>query len=131
MGQQSSFELTVDDQFSAAHCLRNYDGSCARLHGHTWHVSVTVGADNVGDMGMCMDFKEIAGHLSRIVEFYDHHQLNEVAPFDEINPTAENIARVIFEKISHGINRDGIRVVAVKVAESDRYRVTYCGGAPL
>lgn len=128
MTQHPAFELTVDDQFSAAHCLRNYDGSCARLHGHTWHVSVTVGADSVGEMGMCMDFKEIADHLSRVVDLFDHRQLNDVAPFDEINPTAENIARVIFEKISRGINREGVRVVAVRVAESDRYRVTYRGG---
>ena len=119
------YNLIVDSHFSAAHQLRGYPGKCASLHGHTWGVSVTVRAGELDEIGMCLDFKKIARSLDDIVEQFDHQNLNELPEFAAINPTAENISRIIFEKLSDKINTEKVRLVSVTVAESDRYRVTY------
>ena len=119
------YELTVDSNFSAAHFLEGYNGDCARMHGHTWKVSLTVGANTLDEVGLCMDFKDIASILDEIVKNLDHRILNDLKILNGCNPTAENLARIIFdvcvEKIEHG----DIEVLSVTVAESDRYSVTY------
>jgi 6-pyruvoyltetrahydropterin/6-carboxytetrahydropterin synthase len=119
------FELSVDSHFAAAHCLREYDGDCGRLHGHTWGITVTVGAGDNPDLGMSIDFKTIAGHLEMIVSEFDHRTLNDLPEFSTDNPTAENIARYIFRRISATLDTDRVRVLSVTVSESARYRVTY------
>ena len=119
------FELSVDSHFAAAHCLRGYEGDCARMHGHTWGVTVTVGARDNPDLGMAIDFKTISARLEEIVSRFDHRTLNDLPEFEERNPTAENIARMIFELLTAALNTGEIRVHSVTVAESARYRVTY------
>jgi len=118
------YELSVDAHFAAAHFLRGYDGDCGRLHGHTWGVTVTVGAAVTGSLGMTVDFKEISAKLDEVVSAFDHQALNSLEWFDENNPTAENIAKLLFELLEKEFS-SGIRVLSVTVAESDRYRVTY------
>jgi 6-pyruvoyltetrahydropterin/6-carboxytetrahydropterin synthase len=119
------FELSVDSHFAAAHCLRGYAGDCGRLHGHTWYVTVTVEARDNPDLGMAIDFKTISAGLEGIVSRFDHQTLNDLPEFSEHNPTAENLARLIFQGLSASLNTATIRVIAVTVAESARYRVTY------
>ena len=119
------FELSVDTQFSAAHCLRGYEGDCGRVHGHTWKVTVNVGGQRNDNIGMVMDFKVIAKLLEESVKDFDHRFLNELECFSTLNPTAENIASLIFGQLSHEINGDGISVLSVTVAENDRCRATY------
>ncbi|MFC1573550.1 6-carboxytetrahydropterin synthase QueD [Candidatus Latescibacterota bacterium] len=121
------FELTVDSQFSAAHFLKGYEGDCARMHGHTWKVSVTVSAIKTDETGMCIDFKNIAAHLDAIVDRFDHRNLNELEFFRDKNPTAENLAKLLYEVLSKKIKDDNVSVRSVTVHESDRYRVTYEG----
>ena len=119
------YNLIVDSHFSAAHQLKGYRGKCASLHGHTWGVSATVRAGELDEIGMCLDFKKIARSLDEVVEQFDHRNLNELPEFATINPTAENISRIIFDKLSGKIDTEKVRLVSVTVAESDRYRVTY------
>lgn len=119
------FELSVDTQFSAAHYLRGYVGDCGRVHGHTWKVTVNVEAHSNDNMGMAMDFKVIAKILEESVKDFDHRFLNELEYFSTVNPTAENIAYLLFDRLSHEIKGNGISVLSVTVAESDRYRATY------
>ncbi len=118
------FELSVDTQFSAAHCLRGYAGDCGRIHGHSWKITVTVRALSNDNLGMSMDFKEIAKTLEESVKEFDHRFLNELKYFSTLNPTAENIASLLFDRLSNEISGKGISVLSVTVAESDRYRVT-------
>lgn len=119
------FELSVDSHFAAAHCLRGYVGDCGRLHGHTWGVTVTICARNNPDLGMAIDFKTISARLEEIVSRFDHQTLNDLPEFSTLNPTAENIARLLYEHLSDALDTGNIHVVAVTVAESARYRVTY------
>lgn len=116
--------LRVIDGFDAAHFLRNYRGKCENLHGHNWRVELEVEGDSLDDAGMLVDFKVLKGILKEVVERLDHVLLNEVAPFDEVNPSSENIARYIFEEVARRVP-EGIRVRSVAVWESDTACAVY------
>ncbi len=118
------FELTVQTDFSAAHSLRGYDGACERLHGHNYKVDVVLCGERLGELGMLMDFKEVKTALAEIVGAFDHQFLNDVAPFDTINPSAENIAKVVCDRLAEKVP-GGVAVKGVTVWESDRCAATY------
>ncbi len=119
------FELNVDAHFAAAHLLRGYEGECGRIHGHTWKVTVTVAADMNGNIGISMDFKEIAEKLDSVLALLDHRNLNDLEWFEACNPTAENLAVFIYDRLHPEVVGPGIELRSVTVAESERYRVTY------
>ncbi len=119
------FELSVDSHFDAAHCLDGYDGDCARVHGHTWKVTVTVEAGRTGPLGMSVDFKDIARALDETVARFDHRILNDLDEFRDCNPTAERIAMLLYEQLGERLNSDSTAVRSVTVWEGDRKRVTY------
>lgn len=119
------YELSVDGHFDSAHFLRGYAGDCARLHGHSWKVTVTVSAQDAGELGMAVDFKTISRSLDAVLGDFDHRTLNDIPPFVEENPTAENLARLIHDRVSAILNTKGVSVSAVSVAESERYRVVF------
>ena len=110
-------------KFSACHFIPGH-AKCGRLHGHTWGVTLTVAAEENQALGMAVDFKEISAKLDTVVSAFDHQTLNYLEWFDEENPTAENIAKLIFELLEREFS-GGITVRSVTVAESGRYRVTY------
>jgi 6-pyruvoyltetrahydropterin/6-carboxytetrahydropterin synthase len=112
------YELGVRRRFSAAHQLRGYAGKCERLHGHTYQVEVVVRAEQLNAIGLAVDFKELKAVVDELLESYDHRLLNEVPPYDEVNPSAENMARVIFESLA-GELPAGVTLVGVKVWESE------------
>lgn len=118
------YELTVKDHFDAAHSLYGYPGECRNLHGHTWDVEVTVAAPALDDIGIVYDFKALKTDLAAVLKDYDHAYINEVKPFDEISPTAENLARIIFERLSTQID-PRVSVKEVSVWESPIAKVTY------
>jgi len=111
------FEVYKEAEFSAAHFLRDYEGKCESLHGHNWKVRLLIKALQLDSIGMVMDFEEIKGVLENILTKLDHHNLNEIPPFDRINPTSENVARYIFEEASQLINTENTRVSSVQVWE--------------
>ncbi len=118
------YELTVKGHFDAAHALRGYLGECRELHGHTWDVEVTVAAESLDDIGIVYDFKALKDDLSKVLSPYDHAYLNEVPPFDELSPTAENLAKVLCDALSACVD-PRVRVVEVAVWESPIARLTY------
>lgn len=93
------FEVTVEASFSAAHHLRGYAGKCANNHGHNFRVRVTVAGEELDEVGMLIDFGLLKRWLREICERYDHASLNDIAPFDWINPTTENLARSVAVEI--------------------------------
>ena len=111
--------------FAAAHLLRDYDGVCNRLHGHNWKVEVQVTASTLDSVGMGMDFKVIKDATRALIGKLDHRNLNEIPPFDKINPTAENISAYLYKELSDTLNTDGIKVSTVTLWETDRACVTY------
>jgi 6-pyruvoyltetrahydropterin/6-carboxytetrahydropterin synthase len=118
------FELTVHDGFAAAHNLRGYKGQCENLHGHNWRVTVVVGADELDELGMVMDFRDIKKALSEVLERLDHGYLNEVEPFDEINPTTEYLSRYIADELESNLP-SRVSVRRVSCWESERCGATY------
>jgi len=118
------YSLQVKWHFDAAHRLYDYPGECAKLHGHTWEVEVTVEFDTLNDIGIVYDFKDLKADLAQILDAYDHKLINEVSPFDEVSPTAENLARIIYEQLQERIG-DKVHVAEVAVWESPVARVGY------
>jgi len=121
------YKLTIEDSFASAHQLRGYEGKCENLHGHNWKVVLNVKGEKLNNIGLLIDFKELKTILKNILNLLDHKNINELAPFTEINPSSENIARFIFHSSSKEllqINQD-IEVDSVTVWESDTSRCTY------
>jgi len=118
------YELTVKAHFDAAHALRGYPGECRELHGHTWDVEVTVEGDRLDEIGILYDFKALKADLEAVLAPYDHAYLNEVPPFDEISPTAENLARVLYEALSVKVD-PRVRLSCVGVWESPIAKLVY------
>lgn len=118
------YELTVKGHFDAAHALRGYPGECSALHGHTWDVEVTVSGAALDDVGIVYDFKTLKDDLGAVLTDYDHVLLNDVPPFDDINATAENLARVVYERMAARVG-EGVGVTEVAVWESPIARLVY------
>ncbi len=121
------FEVSVESGFAAAHRLRGYDGACERLHGHNYKVAVTVAGEGLGASGMLVDFKALKGALAGVLDRLDHRCLNDdLDDFKEgkLNPTAENIARWIAERLA-GELPDGAKLARVTVWESETSKATY------
>jgi len=121
---QGTYTLTVKDHFDAAHALVGYPGECRELHGHTWDVEISVCGRELDEVGIVYDFKDLKADLASILTDYDHVFLNEVPPFDRINATAENLARIIFERIEL-LLPEHIDLEEVSVWESPIAKLTY------
>jgi len=119
------YTLKIVTDFAAAHTLRDYPGACSRMHGHNWKVEVEVMAEQLDDIGMVLDFKHIRRTTHAVIERYDHQYLNEIAPFDTLNPTAENIAATIHKAVAAQLNDGRISVHATTIWETDRACARY------
>ena len=111
-------EITLRKRFSAAHNLREYRGKCERLHGHNYRVDIVLCSDRLNATGMVMDFQEVKRLAALVTDKLDHAYLNEVAPFDDLNPTAENIACHIADEMAARLP-DGVSVKSVTCWESE------------
>jgi 6-pyruvoyltetrahydropterin/6-carboxytetrahydropterin synthase len=121
----ASYTLKVLTEFASAHTLTGYPGACSRMHGHNWKVEVEVIAGTLNKTGMAIDFKRIKQAANEIGGRLDHRYLNEIPPFDQMNPTAENIAAWFFEELSRNLNTEHARVHSVTLWETDRACVKY------
>ena len=119
------FEQTVEFQFDAAHSLRGYDGKCARLHGHGYRVRVAIQGDQLDELGMLLDFRRVKETCRETVDELDHVHLNDVPPFDAVNPTCENLARHLHERFAQALDGARVRVAFVTVWETPTSAVTY------
>ena len=119
------FVLKIVTDFASAHSLRNYPGDCARLHGHNWQVEVSVCSNVLDDNGIAIYFREIKKQTKLVIKRLDHQYLNEIKPFDVLNPTAENIAKYFFDEVGLLINNENIKVKEVLIWETPRSAVTY------
>ncbi len=121
----AKYTLKVVSDFASAHTLRGYPGQCSRMHGHNWKVEAEVEATTLDDTGMAIDFKEIRRQVKSITDRLDHYYLNEIPPFDDINPTAENIAAYLYRELAEAIERPGLKVAAITLWETERACVRY------
>jgi len=119
------YELSVEGHFDAAHFLRGYQGKCEALHGHRYRVVVKIKASVLNDIGLAYDFTEVKKHLRDILARFDHTCLNDVAPFDNINPSAENIATTIYGELKSKLNGEPVALSCVEAWESPDTGVAY------
>lgn len=120
------YELTVSVEFEAAHRIIDYPGKCNRLHGHNWIVEVSVAGKQLNKLGMLVDFKDLKREVKEVVDTLDHVYLNELEAFSVLNPTAEYIAKYIYDSlVQRSIFNQGIAVQKVKVWESPKSAVAY------
>ncbi len=104
------YELTVEDSFDAAHCLRGYFGKCEQLHGHTYKVQASLRKTELNETGISIDFRDVKTALKEIIDFLDHKHLNEVPDFTDTNPSAENIAKFIYNSLKKTFGQSVYRV---------------------
>ena len=119
------YQVSVEQHFDAAHFLRGYHGKCEALHGHRFQVVVKVKSATVDDIGMAYDFTKLKQHLADILSKFDHTCLNNVPPFDQINPSSENIAAAIFNELQPRLARSRVSIFCVEVWESPGSGVAY------
>ena len=123
------FEVSVEEMFSAGHALRHYRGKCENVHGHNWRVMVTFVGETVDKAGMLVDFVEVKKSMSKVIDYLDHQFINDLKPFDELSPSAENIARFFFDEMSTDLARIpgevACKISRVKVWETDDASATY------
>lgn len=121
------FEVAVEQGFASAHALRNYKGRCENTHGHNWKVIVVVEGEKLDATGMLVDFLDIKRWMGEIVDRIDHQFLNEISPFDVVNPSAENIAEYFFGQMNERMQDVPVpvRIREVKVWETDIQSATY------
>ena len=118
------FELVVETDFAAAHFLREYKGRCESMHGHNWRIEVRLRARELDRLGMVMDFREVKHLMHSIVDGLDHGCLNEIPPFDATNPTTENIAKYVHDRLAQELP-DRVHVAKVSAWETDHCGASY------
>ena len=120
MKKKSIFKLKVSSHFSSSHQLRNYKGKCENLHGHNFVVEIVVkGSELDKEVEYLIDFKILKKMLNEIIEPLDHVHLNNVPPFDKINPSSENLSRYIYKEMEKKLEPyRNIEIEQVGVAEN-------------
>jgi 6-pyruvoyltetrahydropterin/6-carboxytetrahydropterin synthase len=119
------YQVSIEQHFDAAHFLRGYGGKCEALHGHRFRVVVRVKAAEVDDIGLAYDFVELKRQLGDILSRFDHTCLNDVSPFDKINPSSENIASTIYSELQPKLAGAPVSLACVEVWESPQSGVAY------
>ena len=119
------FEVSVEYSFAAGHALRGYKGKCENVHGHNYKVKVVVQGEKLNSIGLLMDFAELRAAVRGLAERFDHHFLNDLEPFKETNPSAENLAFYLGNELQQKIKEQGLSVGAVTVWETDTTSATY------
>lgn len=121
------FELRVKVDFPAAHHLVGYPGDCARPHGHNWVLEVFARSVRLDSIGMAMDFRTLKTAARDLVAPWDHQDLNTLEDFRQINPSAEAIAKLAYERLAGLLDHSETWVDRVTIWENDRCSATYFG----
>ncbi|MCD6453132.1 MAG: 6-carboxytetrahydropterin synthase QueD [Dehalococcoidales bacterium] len=119
------YYVSVAEHFDAAHFLRGYQGKCEALHGHRFQVVVKLRVAVVNEIGIAYDFTRLRGQLRDILARFDHTCLNDVPPFDSLNPSSENIAVTIYNELQPRLGNAPVSLSSVEVWESPQSRVSY------
>jgi 6-pyruvoyltetrahydropterin/6-carboxytetrahydropterin synthase len=122
------FEVTVDESFAAGHYLRDYKGKCANPHGHNYRVRVTLRGAELDKAGLLLDFKDLKLVMKQVIDRLDHQMLNEIEPFTELNPSAENLAKYLYDETSgrlKSLTNSRVSVKDVIIWETDTTTARY------
>jgi 6-pyruvoyltetrahydropterin/6-carboxytetrahydropterin synthase len=120
------FEISVEQTFAAGHALRNYKGKCENVHGHNYRVRVTIEGEQLDSTGLLVDFLDVKRLMGGAIEYLDHRFINDLDPFDKINPSAENIAKYFYDRLHNGLkNEPPVRISEIRVWETDTSSAVY------
>ncbi|HEY0003306.1 MAG TPA: 6-carboxytetrahydropterin synthase QueD [Pyrinomonadaceae bacterium] len=121
------FEVMIERNFSSAHQLRGYKGKCENLHGHNYRIEIYARGSELNNIGLLVDFVELKMAADEVVQFLDHKNINELPPFDkELNPSAENLARFILERVASRVGADDrVKIYKVRCFETPTSVATY------
>lgn len=119
------YQLFVEEHFDAAHYLRNYHGKCENLHGHRFKVVVRLETTKLNEVGLAYDFAQLKHCLRELLAQFDHACLNDIAPFEKIEPSCENIAATIYDKLQPRFSSLPVKLACVEVWESPTSGVAY------
>jgi 6-pyruvoyltetrahydropterin/6-carboxytetrahydropterin synthase len=121
------FQVSVEETFSAGHALRGYKGKCENPHGHNYRVRVTLEGQQLDPVGLLYDFVHLKRMLREVIGSLDHQFLNDLAPFEAINPSAENLAKFFHQETSRQIGEapNAPRITSITVWETDDTSATY------
>ena len=122
------FEVSVEDTFASGHALRGYRGKCENPHGHNYRVRVTLTGESLNEIGLLHDFKDLKAAMNEIIDRLDHKFLNDVEPFQQLNPSAENMARYFYQEIRSQLETgqvNHVRIKQVELWETDTARAVY------
>jgi 6-pyruvoyltetrahydropterin/6-carboxytetrahydropterin synthase len=120
------FEVTIEETFAAGHALRNYRGKCENVHGHNYRAEVALRGAELDSIGLLVDFVELKRVVHAVLDRMDHQWLNDFPPFDALNPSAENMAKYIYDEVSAALTtKEGVRVAAVRLWETDTASAAY------
>lgn len=121
------FEITVQTEFAAAHALV-ISGVKEPIHGHNWHVTVTIAGQRLDADGLLCDFHTVEEVLANIVAPFHNANMNETPPFDQLNPSAEHVAKYIADALSERLDSalsPHAAISCVRVTEAPRCAATY------
>ncbi|UCB43453.1 MAG: 6-carboxytetrahydropterin synthase QueD [Dehalococcoidales bacterium] len=119
------YTIAIEQHFDAAHFLRGYQGKCESMHGHRYRVVARVTATKLDDIGLAYDFSLLKQHLGEILSRFDHTCLNDVTPFDEINPSSENIAATVYQELKPKLKGEPVTITSIEVWETPQSWVSY------
>jgi len=119
------YEIIVEDHFDSAHFLRGYKGKCENTHGHRYTVRVRLKTERLNEIGLAYDFNNLKRNLAEILTKYDHCSLNQIPPFDRINPSVENVATTIYHELKAKLYHEPISISAVEAWETPEQGVIY------
>ena len=137
------FEISIKSEFSSAHNLRGYLGKCESLHGHNWQVEIVVLSRKLDKIGMAIDFKKLKEIVGKIIKELDHKYLNKLPYFKKVNPvrkkavrnkhrfsngvnpTSENIAKFIFNKVKPRLKKEIVFLKSVSIWENEHNKAIY------
>jgi len=121
------YEISVHSYFSGAHRLRYLHGKCEELHGHNWKVEATVASPRLGKEGVVIDFGILKQKVEKVLKSLDHSFLNDLPYFSGIEPSSENIAKYIFDRLKSELKGQPGMLRSVAAWESEASRATYFG----
>jgi 6-pyruvoyltetrahydropterin/6-carboxytetrahydropterin synthase len=119
------YEIIVEQSFEAAHFLRGYQGKCENVHGHRYTIKLRLKASHLNDIGLVYDFSDVKRHLRGIMARFDHTLLNDIPPFDRINPSAENISSTIYDELKMKLAGEPVTIAAVEAWENPQQGIVY------
>jgi len=125
------YSINYSTHFDAAHFLKDYPGKCANIHGHRWEVGVQVSGEQLNEIGILIDFNDLKRYLKEITETLDHKLINDLSYFSKINPTAENIAKYLYDLLKGKINKEFPDLILdfVEVWEAPQSKAIYTEGS--